>query len=318
MAERPPPLVSVVIPAYRVSEYIADTLTSVMNQTFRDFEVIVVNDCCPDSERLNVVLAPFLARITYIRHETNRGLAGARNTAIRAARGELIALLDGDDVWEPNYLTTQTEILNAHPEACVVYGDARIMGSVYDGDLCQSHSPSAGPVTFESLLNETVNVAVLNVTRKNALVAAGLFDESLRRCEDFDLWVRIVRSGGGIIYHSKVIAGYRKRSGSLSDDPEKMFESRQRILEKLDRDPLLTSAERQLLKQTERRWRAQSNLEMSRRCFAAGRNAEAIGYLGAANEYFRRPKLSAIRLMMTFCPALLQLCIRARRKMFGF
>jgi glycosyltransferase involved in cell wall biosynthesis len=313
-----PPLVSVVIPAYQVTQYIAETVASVLAQSFRDFEIIVVNDCCPDTEALNRALAPFLPHITYIRHETNRGVSAARNTGIRAACGEWIAFLDGDDLWEPSYLSVQMEALRKNPQACLVYGNARIVGSIYDGSLSQTHSPSVGPVTVASLLQETVSVASQNITRKSALIAAGLFDEALRRCEDFDLWIRIVKAGGIVIYHSEVIAKYRVHAGSLSDDSERMLESRLQVMEKLNRDPLLPSVERALLKTAERRWRAQMNIEMCRRHFAVGNNAEAIRHLGVANEYFKRPRLSLIRTMMKYCPELLRLCMRIRRKMFGF
>jgi glycosyltransferase involved in cell wall biosynthesis len=99
--------VSVIIPAYNVAPYIAETLKSVFGQTKSAFEVVVVNDGSPDTTELEEVLRPFRDRIVYLKQE-NRGLSGARNTGIRVATGDLIALLDGDDVWMPQYLETQT------------------------------------------------------------------------------------------------------------------------------------------------------------------------------------------------------------------
>src|SRR5580704_11335265 len=104
------PAVSVIVPAYNTAEFIAETLDSVFQQTFTNSEVIVVNDGSPDTEKLEAVLEPFRHRIVYLKQE-NRGLSGARNTAIRKARGEFLAFLDSDDMWLPKYLETQVDFL---------------------------------------------------------------------------------------------------------------------------------------------------------------------------------------------------------------
>src|ERR1044071_9453875 len=100
------PLVSVIVPAYDVAEFIAEALDSVLAQTFDDYEIIVINDGSPDTKDLERALAPYLSRIVYIKQE-NRGVSAARNTGIKAARGSLIAFLDADDTWLPNYLEVQ-------------------------------------------------------------------------------------------------------------------------------------------------------------------------------------------------------------------
>src|SRR5256714_7350260 len=104
--QTPSPKVSVVIAAYNVAEYIGETLESVFNQTFTDYEVIVINDGSEDESELSKVLAPYLERIVYLRQE-NRGLAAARNAGIRAARGRYIAFLHADDLWESEFLRRQ-------------------------------------------------------------------------------------------------------------------------------------------------------------------------------------------------------------------
>jgi glycosyltransferase involved in cell wall biosynthesis len=312
------PLVSVVIPAYGVTQYIAETLTSVFNQTFRDFEVIVVNDCCPDSERLNAVIAPFLSRIRYIQKKKNGGVAAARNTGILESSGELIAFLDGDDTWEPNYLEVQTAALRRDPEACVIYGNARIIGSIYDGHFCQTHAPSEGPVTLDSILRGTVSVALLNVTRRQAILDAGLFDENLPRCEDFDLWLRIVLNGGKIIYHSQVIASYRRRDDSLSANPWKVLEARLSALQKLLKDPRVKPGQRALVEELIVKWTAEAELEFSKREFAAGKNEDAIRYLTSANAYYKRRKLTLASVLMKHSPSILRALMSIRRKTNGF
>jgi glycosyltransferase involved in cell wall biosynthesis len=99
----PADLVSVIIPAYNAAPYIKDALDSVFAQTYPHYQVIVVNDGSPDTPALEQVLQPYIHHVTYITQE-NRGLAGARNTGIRATNGSLVALLDADDIWKPDYL----------------------------------------------------------------------------------------------------------------------------------------------------------------------------------------------------------------------
>jgi len=97
------PLVSVIIPAYNAAVFIGETLTSVFNQSYSNYEVIVVNDGSTDTAELEKVLAPFRGRLVYLEQE-NKGPSAARNSAIGKARGEFVAFLDSDDTWLPDYL----------------------------------------------------------------------------------------------------------------------------------------------------------------------------------------------------------------------
>jgi glycosyltransferase involved in cell wall biosynthesis len=115
-----PSKVSVIIPAYNNAEYLGETIQSVLDQTYPHFEVIVVNDASPDHTP-DVVKQFDDPRIRYIVHEENRGLSAARNTGIRAAKGELIALLDGDDLFHPEKLRMHVEFLEKHPDVGVTY-----------------------------------------------------------------------------------------------------------------------------------------------------------------------------------------------------
>src|SRR5215216_152427 len=98
--------VSIIIPAFNAAEFIGETLASVAAQTFKNHEVIVVNDGSPDTEDLERELKRYPARLQYIKQE-NRGAAAARNTGLRAASGEFVAFLDADDTWLPNFLEKQ-------------------------------------------------------------------------------------------------------------------------------------------------------------------------------------------------------------------
>ena len=115
------PKVSVIIPAYNASDYIAAAINSVLRQTFKDYEIIVVNDGSTDNTV--DVLKPFMSRIRYI-YQDNKGEKGAKNTGIKLAEGEYIALLDSDDLWMEDKLERQVPILDeSGPEVGIIHTD---------------------------------------------------------------------------------------------------------------------------------------------------------------------------------------------------
>src|SRR5262249_50917765 len=154
---------------------------------------IVVNDGSPDTPDLLAALAPYSARIRYIELATNRGAAVARNTGIRAARGRYVAFLDADDRWLPEFLARQVAHLEGDPTCTLVYADAVVSGeSTLAGRRFMEDAPSDGAVTLLSLIEQRCNVILSTVVaRRDAVVAAGMFDEGLRRGQDFDLWLRL-------------------------------------------------------------------------------------------------------------------------------
>jgi glycosyltransferase involved in cell wall biosynthesis len=123
------PLVSIVIPAYKVAPFIKETLDSVFAQTFTDFEAIVINDGSPDTDELERALEPYRARIVYLGQEKNQGAGAARNLGLRVARGHFVAFLDGDDTYFPAFLSEQLELIRGHGGYELVYADATNFGS---------------------------------------------------------------------------------------------------------------------------------------------------------------------------------------------
>lgn len=301
------PLVSVVIPAYQAANCIAATLDSVLAQTFQDYEIIVVNDGSPDSVQLETVLEPYRGRITYYRQD-NQGPAGARNTGIRAARGEYIALLDSDDLWEPEHLAAQLAVLQGDPSIDMVYADARIFGDVQEqGHTVMELCPSQGEVTFERLVMRecTVHICV-SVVRRQALVDAGLFDPAFRGTEDIDMWLRMLKRGRRIAYQRRVLGSYRRHAGSLSSDPLRMIEGFLAVLAKAAEDPNATAAERSAIERQSQLQRANLALEQGRRAFLAGDTDAAIRSLTQANAHHKSARLTAILLLLRVAPHFLQ------------
>ncbi len=299
------PVVSIVVPAYNTADYIGDTLSSVLAQTFTDYEIIVVNDGSPDTVALELAIAPYRNRIQYIVQE-NRGLSGARNAGIAAARGSFIALVDSDDVWEPNYLAHQLAMMRDRPELAIVYPNAITFGDpMRAGQLFMDLHPSSGPVTFERLVRQECNVMVSVLARRDVLVAAGLFDESLRSSEDFDLWLRVVKGGWKIGYHREPLVRSRLRSSSLSADAVSMCQHIVRVLDKVQGAMSLTSSEIDLVTERRAYFTALLRLHQGKRAFFAGDHKEAVEALTEANAVLRRRKIMAALLLLRIMPGLL-------------
>lgn len=308
-------LVSVIIPAYNAAPYIKETLESVFAQTYRSFQVIVINDGSPDTEALEELLLPYRNRIIYIKQE-NRGLSGARNTGLRAATGSMVALLDADDIWMPDYLEEQTKFLRQHPEYDLVYCNARFFGqSVYDGKEYMDVCPSDGEATSAAIISRRCHIFVSVTARTEVLKQFG-FEEGLRSCEDFDCWLRLTAAGHKIGYHRKILVRYRKHRASLSANPTWMADHNIRVLTNALTLWPQDSEEVKLLIQAKEMKTAE--LEAIRGKLAL-RNREipvAIAHLRAANSYYKSTKISAVLSMLRLAPALVLAAIKLRESLF--
>jgi teichuronic acid biosynthesis glycosyltransferase TuaG len=311
------PFVSIIIPAYNTASFIAETLDSVFAQTFSNFEVIVVNDASPDTPALERALQPYLDRIVYLTQD-NRGPAGARNTAIRRARGEFLAFLDSDDSWLPEYLATQLNFFRENPMLDVSYCDALLFGnpSVQSKTYMQV-CPSTGPVTLDSLIEQRSQIITsCTVARTQAVLRAGVFDErtDLRGCEDYDLWLRVLYVGGRIGYHRNILGRYRFHPDSLSANALKMYLAVRNVYEKANQQMSLPAATRALLLHRLAQAQAYYNLEAGKLSLTNGDFAKAKDSLASANLFFHRSKLKTTILALQFAPRCTRLAARAWQK----
>jgi glycosyltransferase involved in cell wall biosynthesis len=307
------PAVSVIMPAYRVTEYIAEALDSVLAQTFTDYEIVVINDGCPDTSALEQVLEPYRGRIVYIKKD-NGGLASARNAGIAVSSAPLVALLDADDVWTPDFLAVQVGMLQTDPSIDVLYANGTIFGdSPVAGRMLMDLNPSDGEVTFESLLTLKCTVVASTVTaRKEVFLRAGGFDEGLRRVEDFDLWLRVLKSGGRIAYHRKPLLRYRRHGTSLSANSVAMRQTALAVLDKAERTLSLTSAELDALNVARLRYQADADYFSGTRALSLGDVTEAIRGFEAANVYNRRLKLTILVFLLKTFPRLTLAVVKLR------
>jgi hypothetical protein len=165
--------------------------------------------------------------------------------------------------------------------------------------------PSRGAVTFEALVTQRCNVLVSVLARREALIRAGLFDASLRSVEDFDLWLRVLATGGRIGYHRRVLMRLRRHRGSLSSDPVWMAEHVLQVLDKADRTLALTPDARAILRRRRGFFRAQLELARGKRAFFEQQPDAAIRHLHAANTFFRSPKLLVACALLRAAPRFL-------------
>jgi glycosyltransferase involved in cell wall biosynthesis len=311
---RKTPVVTVVIAAYNSARYIGQALDSVHAQTFKDYEVIVVNDGSDDRDELEQVLRSHPLPIVYLSQE-NRGVSAARNAAIRMAKGQFYAQLDADDQWTPDYLEVQLGVLFDNPDVTLVYPNATIIGDDSDVQLeFMKISPSEGEVNFHSLVQQQCTVMTSVTARMSAIKEVGMFDEELRSCEDFDLWLRIAKSGRRIVYHRRVLALYRRHEGSLSSDRVWMIRNLLTVFEKSARTFDLTPAEKRTLNAEIVQNRARLRLLEGKRALISGGTSAALLHFTEANEHLRSPKLVLVIFLLRHLPRLVVWSFVARER----
>jgi GT2 family glycosyltransferase len=289
------PKVSVIIPAYDASSYITEALESVFSQTYRDFEVIVINDGSPDTDEFEQKIQPYRKQLLYIKQE-NRGPGAARNCGIRVAKGEFVAFLDSDDTWKPEYLAEQMQFIAQAPLLDLVYCDGiHVDEGTLEGKKQMSLSPSTGPVTFRSLLVEECKVLTsLTVARKRAVINAGLFDERYFRCEDYDLWLRMAYQGCTMMYHTKVLGYHRNRAGSLASVETLMLATAVEVLLKLEQDLQLDVEMQRLLYRQRNIFKSQLDRAQGKKQLLAGDAEQARESLKRAYAVLPSAKLGLL------------------------
>lgn len=307
------PKVSVIVPVYNVAAYISETLDSILAQTFTDYEIILINDGSTDTPQLESALAPYFDSIIYAEQE-NAGAAAARNAAIRRSRGELLAFLDGDDIWLPTFLESQTNFLETNRFE-MVYCDALLFGEpLFENRTFMQNAPSAGEVTSVSLITTDCNVITSGtVLKRNLLDKFGWFDVEIRRAQDFDLWFRLAKNGVRIGYQPDVLLKYRVRADNLSGTNVERAERNIKILNIIGEKYDLDERERQVWKNQLKVYQAELELERGKSCLVQGDFAEAQAHFGKANEFYRKPKLSLINFLMRVSPRLTARLFKAIR-----
>jgi len=209
------PLVSVVIPCYRDSITLSSAINSLYRQTYQNIEIIVVNDASPETEAIERVLECYPS-IIYIKNQVNLGLAASRNIGLRISKGKLVGFLDADDEYHPQKIEFQVRL--SGDEVAVATNVENFYeessGLIGLKDIKAEHLEVVDRLWKLSFFNYLTGASIL--AHRDILLAVGGYDESLRSCEDYDLWLRLLNSGVKVILIKIPLYFYRFNPQGLS------------------------------------------------------------------------------------------------------
>ena len=223
------PLVSIIIPAYNCRDYICEAIDTILKQSYKNIEIIVVDGSTDDTKRL---LERYGERVTYYYQEP-KGVSAARNFGLKQARGSLVAFQDADDRWLPNKLEAQVQALQRFPDARLVFSDYATFdhSGVILPTACWPHlklwldqhriqgtSMAYGQLYWELMLGNCIGTCTV-LAVKDALEECHGFDEAFKTYEDQDLWLRL-STRYPVLYIHEILAEYRVRSTGLSGSLE--------------------------------------------------------------------------------------------------
>jgi len=227
------PQISVIIPAYNAERTIIETIQSVQQQTFQDFEIIVINDGSKD-KTVELVQSIQDESVQIFSYE-NGGLPVARNRGISHATSEFIAFLDADDLWTADKLQLQLTALEQNPKAGVAYSWTCFMDVDEQGKpLSFLPSPRysfAGNVYEKLLVSDFIHSGSNTLIRREAIESTGEFDPTLKSCEDWDYWLRLAARWHFVVVPKHQIL-YRRAPGAMSSKVEVMKEASLIAMEK--------------------------------------------------------------------------------------
>jgi glycosyltransferase involved in cell wall biosynthesis len=208
MNDQEAPLVSVIIPTYNRAEYVNDAIECILNQTYSNIEIIVVDDGSTDHTQETLKKYSNAKNFRYI-YQENRGPAGARNSGLRTSEGEYIQFLDSDDLITPDKIQLQVDYMKEHPDCDIIYSDVRFFHGNDHEHLFNRHLEFFSDNIFENIIYKVFIVIHSALIRRRVIEKIGPFDEALKRGEDPDFWIRASLAGMKFDYHDKPLALYR-------------------------------------------------------------------------------------------------------------
>jgi glycosyltransferase involved in cell wall biosynthesis len=257
------PTFTVVLAAYNEEKWVASAIRSVLNQTRKDFELLVVDDGSTDAT--NEVAREFESdsRVRVIGQD-NKGRTAALNAAIAITTAPYVSLVDADDLWMPTYLESLGRALDENPDAGFAYTDAwclddasgrfwRVSSNAYMGE---PDSPPRDPEEFLRLLLRANFVFGLATIRRTALEKAGGFNESLRAAQEYELWLRLLADGFQVARAPGQLVVVRDRAGAIHTNKHRGLENLgtvyRMVVEDLDTSEQVTAIARQRLAEVEK------------------------------------------------------------------
>jgi glycosyltransferase involved in cell wall biosynthesis len=301
------------MPAYNVAAYLGAAIDSVLAQTYRDLELLVVDDGSTDDSRtIAEERARRDARVRVLARP-NGGIAAARNDAMRAAASPFFAILDSDDLWDPGYLESQMAILERAATIDVVTGNALFLGGPYDGRPARPFPDPRPHPDLAGIIADETSVFIMTVFRRRVYDAIGGFDETFRTNEDYDYWLRAALAGFRFRRNDSPLGRYRRRQDSLSADDLRMVEGLLRVYAKLRAALADRPRERALVERQIARFTTTLHEVEARHALASGDVAAAAPHLDALHARRGGARIAVARLMARWAPGLLARAYDARR-----
>jgi glycosyltransferase involved in cell wall biosynthesis len=282
-------LISVIMPAFNAERYIGKALGSVRSQTYQNWEIIVTNDGGTDSTgRMVSEFAQQTPRnVMLLEHAQSQGPSAARNTAMKAAKGEYIAFLDADDIWMPEHLNRLCAVL-ASGKADLAYSECCVFCETPSGEmeLLPIDTIEVKNPRQDLFRRNFINTSAAAITRR-LMEKVGTFDATLWVGEELDYWIRSAALGFEIASTGEQTYYYRKSAGSLSALPARMAESSGRMFEKHLRCGILPEGEIVA--------RARASY------FAAGKLYRRENPAAASRMFYKSWTLSKVHLLPLLC-----------------
>jgi teichuronic acid biosynthesis glycosyltransferase TuaG len=231
-------LVSIITPMYKGAALVADTIKSVLAQTYQNWEMIIVDDCSPDNGEGAVVVQKYAdkdSRIKLICAKQNRGSSGARNQAMEVAKGKYFAFLDSDDIWHSDYLSTMMKYIeeNKDESIAIFFSSYRRMNSKCDEVLLAPYVYE-GKVTYKHLLRHCPIFPSAAIVDTSKLKEKVFFNEALKALrDDYAYWLDIMKNGLCAMGFSDILVDYRMRDDSMTASKIKMIKPQWNIYRKV-------------------------------------------------------------------------------------
>ena len=230
------PTVSVIIPTYNRAYLIDRAIQSVLNQSYQDFEMIIVDDGSTDDTK--EVVTEFQEqdkRIRYIRHEKNKGGSAARNTGIKSAEGDYVAFLDDDDEWLPAKIEKQVvKFQDSLDEVGVIYSGFFYV-SDKTGKVISESVPTLRGNVYANLLSGCILGSPTPLIRKTCFQKAGLYDDTLPSAQDWDMWIRLSKYYE-FDFIPEILAKHYIHGGQISVDLNAKIRAREKLMRKYQAD----------------------------------------------------------------------------------
>jgi glycosyltransferase involved in cell wall biosynthesis len=233
------PTVSAIIPTFNRAALLVEAVESALAQRRPPDEILVIDDGSRDDTAAR--MAAYGERVRYVR-QANAGPSAARNHGFRLARGEFLALLDSDDLWTPDRLERQLDVLQRHPETDVVFGREVLFGAgqpdrdwnLHDPEVRRALLETNGPLAGASalLIRENMVPTSTALFRRTLLERAGFIDESLRQAEDWDLWLRFAFAGARFAHVPAPLCRRRMHDSNLIHDKGARMQATLAVLER--------------------------------------------------------------------------------------